>query len=81
MLEDGWEMNEIADVLGMSSKSIDRWQDNYEMHGRVDPPSFLRGRRRILSADVVDNLWNLMQESPELYLDEIGIWLACYDFD
>jgi len=25
LLEDGWEMNEIADVLGMLSKSIDRW--------------------------------------------------------
>jgi len=78
MLEDGWEMNKIADVLGMSSKSIGHRQDNYEMHGCVDPPSFLRGRRRILSEDVVDDLQDLMQESPELYLDEVGIWLALY---
>ena len=78
LLEDGWEMNKIEDVLGMSSKSIDRWQDNYEMHGRVNPPSFLQGRRRILSAGVVDDLCDLMQESPELYLDKIGIWLALY---
>jgi len=78
LLEDGWEMNEIADVLGMSSKSIDRWQDNYETHGRVNPPSFLRGRRCILSAGVVDDLRDLMRESPELYLDKIGIWLTLY---
>jgi len=78
LLEDGWEMNEIEDVLGMSSKSIDRWQDNYKMHGHVNPPSFLQGRWCILSAGVVDDLHDLMQESPELYLDEIGIWLALY---
>jgi len=48
------------------------------MHGRVDLPSFLWGRRCILSADVVDDLWDLMQESPEPYLDEIRIWLALY---
>ena len=55
-----------------------RWQDNYEMHSRVDPPSFLRGRQHILSAGVVDDLRDLMQESPELYLDEIGYWKTRY---
>jgi transposase len=77
-LDEGWEMQQITDVLGVSSKSIDRWQDNYEMHGLVNPSSYLRGRRHILSADVVDDLNDLMLESPKLYLDEIGIWLALY---
>jgi len=48
------------------------------MHGRVNLPSFLRGRQHILSAGVVDDLCNLMQESPELYLDEIGYWKTRY---
>jgi len=78
LLDEGWEMQQIADLLGISSKSIHRWQDNYETHGLVNPPSYLRGRRRILSSDVVDDLHDLMLESPELYLDEIGIWLALY---
>ncbi|KAF8798255.1 hypothetical protein BYT27DRAFT_7033318, partial [Phlegmacium glaucopus] len=43
LLEDGWEMHDIADVL-----------------------------------DVAEDLRNLIQESPELYLDEIGVWLALY---
>ena len=47
VLADGWELHEIAGVLGVSPKSIDRWHDNYETLGRVDPLSFLRGRRRI----------------------------------
>jgi len=50
----------------------------YETHGRVDPPSALRGRRRILSGEVIGELRELLQESPELYLDEIGEWLALY---
>ena len=78
LLADGWELHEIAGVLGVSPKSIDRWHDNYETLGRVDPLSFLRGRRRILSADVVEDLRDLIQETPELYLDEIGEWLALY---
>ncbi|KAF8798408.1 hypothetical protein BYT27DRAFT_7228453 [Phlegmacium glaucopus] len=78
LLEDGWEMHDIADVLGVSPKSIDRWHDNYQTQGCVNPLSSLRGRRRILSADVAEDLRNLIQESPELYLDEIGVWLALY---
>jgi transposase len=78
LLEEGWEMDEIANILSVSSKSIDRWHDNYETQGRVDPPTFLRGRRRILSADAITDLHELIQQKPELYpsLDEIRLWLA-----
>jgi len=78
LLEEGWEMSEIAAALGVSTKSIPRWHNNYGIHGRVDPPSALRGRHRILTSDVIGELRELMQESPELYLDEIGEWLALY---
>ena len=78
LLDDGREIHEIGDLLGLSSKSIERWHDKYETHGRVDPLTFLRGRRPILSADVLEGLHELILESPELYLDEIGIWLALY---
>jgi len=46
--------------------------------GRVDPPSFLRGRRRILSAGAIADLRELIHESPELFLDELRLWLALY---
>jgi hypothetical protein len=42
LIDEGWEMEDIANVLGVASKSIKRWTDNYDMHGRVDPPSVLR---------------------------------------
>jgi transposase len=78
LLDSSWKLQDIADVLGVSPRSVDRWHNNYHTQGRVDPLSFLQGRRRILSADVVEELCDLIQESPGLYLDEIGLWLALY---
>jgi len=49
LLEEGWEVSEIADALGVSTKSIPRWNGNYEVHGHVNPPSALRGRHCILT--------------------------------
>jgi len=40
----------------------------YETHNCVDFPSALRGRRRILTGEVIGELRELVQESPELYL-------------
>lgn len=78
LLTEGWELPEIADVLGVSFKSINRWADNYDRHGMVAPPSYNTGRRRLLTAEAIDDLKELIDESPELYLDEIGEWLALY---
>jgi transposase len=78
LLEEGWETSEIADALGVSTKCIPRWHDNYEDYGCVNPPSALYGRHRILTNEVIDELRELIQESPELFLDEIGEWLALY---
>ena len=30
------ELGEITESLGVSKKSVDRWFDNYEVHGQVD---------------------------------------------
>ena len=78
LLDEGWKRHEIAKILSVSSESIERWHDNYETKGRVDPPSFLRGRRRILSAGAIAGLRELIQENPELFLDELRLWLALY---
>jgi transposase len=78
MLDEGWEVEEIVNALGVSSDSIERWQDNYITHGRVDPPWVLQGRRRLLNAAAIEDLHDLIQESPSLFLDEIADWLALY---
>ena len=78
LLTEGWELPEIAAVLGVSLKSIDRWADNYDRNGTVIRPSYHQGRRHLLNAEAISDLKELIDESPELYLDEIGEWLALY---
>jgi Homeodomain-like domain-containing protein len=77
LLAEGWEL-EIAGVLGVSERSVKHWFDNYEVHGRVDPPSVNQGRRRLLTQDVIEDLQELLLETPDLYLDKIMEWLLLY---
>ena len=79
LIDEGWKLKEVADVLGVSSKSIERWDHNYEMHRCVNPSSALRGRPRIINTPhAIDDLHKLIQETPLLYLDEIREWLALF---
>jgi transposase len=54
LIDEGWEAAEVAEVFGVSSKSVNRWETNYEVHGHVNPPSVLRGRPRLLSAQAIE---------------------------
>jgi transposase len=56
LLKQGWEIEDVAEVLGVSSKSIGRWSDNYDAEGRVDPLSVLRGRPHTLTANAIQEL-------------------------
>jgi transposase len=78
LLEEGWGIDQIAAVLGVHSKSIERWEDNYENHGCVNPPTPLWGCPRLLSSDIVEEPHKLLINSPSLLLDKIGEWLALY---
>jgi transposase len=71
-------MYQITTALGVLSKSIKRWEHNYENHGSVDLPTPLRGRCQLLSSNIAEELHELLPESPLLLLDEIGEWLAIY---
>jgi len=44
----------------------------------VAPPSGLRDHPRVLTTLMTDDLRQMISESPSLYLDEIGEWLAIY---
>jgi len=52
-------------------KSITRWENNYEEYGRVDPQTVLRGRPRILTTAMTEDLREIIDETPSLFLDEI----------
>jgi transposase len=77
-LEQGWDIEHVAAALGVSGKSIHRWEGNYDIHGCVNPHSPLRGRPRLLTDRMTNELHELITENPSLLIDEIGEWLALY---
>ena len=32
LIDEGWEMQDVTDILGVASKSIRQWADNYDTH-------------------------------------------------
>ena len=32
LIDEGWEVAEVAEIFGVSSKSVERWENNYEVH-------------------------------------------------
>ena len=78
MLDEGWDVDGIVDALHVSSESIGQWQDNYITHRCVNPHSVLQGHQWLLNGTAIEDLHNLIQKSPSLFLDEIMDWLALY---
>ncbi|KAF8170957.1 hypothetical protein BJ912DRAFT_816317, partial [Pholiota molesta] len=63
---------DVAKIFGVSERSIYRWRHSLENYGSITrPPNPSRGRPRILNADQTHDLFTLLQEAPEMYLDEI----------
>ncbi|KAF8187423.1 hypothetical protein BJ912DRAFT_816314, partial [Pholiota molesta] len=66
------DVREVAEIFGVSERSIYRWRENLENYGSITPPANpSRGRPRILNADQTHDLFTLLEEAPEMYLDEI----------
>ncbi len=72
----GYVDEDIAEILGISTRSIERWRDNLEDYGDVvAPPPLLPGRPHTLDAMQTDRLLRKLEEVPDMYLDEIHNWL------
>ena len=69
-----WEIERIAEALGVSARIIGRWEENYTLHGCVKP---LKGRPMLLTRDTINDIQLLLREDPTL-LDEIREWPALY---
>jgi hypothetical protein len=63
LLNQGWEVGDIVYALGVSSKSITWWEDNYETFGNVAPPSGLWGHPCILTTLMTDNLHQMISSA------------------
>ncbi|KAJ8486860.1 hypothetical protein ONZ45_g14529 [Pleurotus djamor] len=71
-----WEIADISDVLGVSPASIYRWLQNMQEFGNVNRPAGSRGPSRRLTSAVVETITELLSTEPDLYLDELVVWLA-----
>src|ERR1700685_3263645 len=73
----GYITDDISDMFGVSLQSIQRWQSNFNQYGSVIPPrNPLQGRPHTLNANTRHDLCTMLDESPELFLDEIQDWVA-----
>jgi transposase len=72
---------DVSDIFGVSERSLQRWRANQAIYGTIIPPTApTRGRPRKLNSDMTHDLCALLEEAPEMYLDEIQEWLAlAYD--
>ena len=74
----GWEAEDICDILDISCASLYRWQAIFEEHGSViHPPSLLKGQRtHILTHALIQACQDLFSRESDLYLNEVVAWLA-----
>jgi hypothetical protein len=71
----GCDLDGIVKFLGVSAKSIFRWNDNDERYKFVLPTSVTCGRC-LLTPTMLDDLKALILESLSLFLDELSKGLA-----
>jgi hypothetical protein len=81
LLEHNYVPSDVSDIFGVSEcTSLQQWKKNQADYGIVIPPPITaRGWHHIPSADITHDLFALLEECPELFLDEIQEWLiiAC----
>ncbi|KIJ15174.1 hypothetical protein PAXINDRAFT_51189, partial [Paxillus involutus ATCC 200175] len=74
----GWDIEDVCDAMGVSRASLYRWEAIFEEFGSVNrPPSPIRGQSlRILTCALTTACADLFTEESDLYLDEVVAWLA-----
>ena len=77
-MEAGWEIERVAEALGVSAQSIGQWEENYALHGCVKPLKSINGHPRLLTGNIIDDIQLLLCEDPTLLPDNIREWLTLY---
>ncbi|KAG0691462.1 hypothetical protein DFH29DRAFT_778205, partial [Suillus ampliporus] len=68
LLEEGWDLERIAVALGVSSRSIEQWEANYDEHGHINPPHQSWVALRLLDQVMTDEIHELLAETRHCYL-------------
>lgn len=73
----GWDVEDTCDALGVSRSSCYCWRKIFEEHGKVNrPPSPLVGRTQKITHAILNSIVELYTEDSNLFLDEVCTWLA-----
>ncbi|KAH6905071.1 hypothetical protein BKA70DRAFT_1026127, partial [Coprinopsis sp. MPI-PUGE-AT-0042] len=73
----GWSVEDIVDILGISQASLYCWQAIFDEMGTVIRPT-IRRAERIISQAVMDAVYVILRAHPNIYLDELMLWLAVH---
>jgi transposase len=77
LVEHGYAPPDICEIFGISDRTLRRWRRNNDTYGTpLPPPPLQRGRPHTLNNDMTHDLYTLLEEAPDMYLDEIQDWLA-----
>jgi len=73
----GYAPEDVCELFDISPSSVGRWKHNNRVYGSViPPPNPIQCHPRILSGNMMDDLYRLLEEAPEMYLSEIQDWIA-----
>ncbi|KAG9013741.1 hypothetical protein FRB90_005775 [Tulasnella sp. 427] len=73
----GWPASEVAYLLDVSEKSMDRWDELLQTEGDVvRPPSYQQGRPSILNDELRYELLEILAEDSTVYIDQLRDFFA-----
>ena len=73
----GWDIEDICDALGVSWSSCYHWRKIFKEHGEVNcPPSPLIGWTWKITHAILNSIIELYTKDSDLFLDEVCTWLA-----
>lgn len=75
ILSNSLTTNQIAEAAGYSSRSVTTIRSNIRQFGDTRAPSIRAGRPRSITALMLEALFDYLEEKPELYLDEMAVFL------
>ena len=79
LVANGYLPETVCSLFGVSERSLERWSNNYHKYGTaIRPRSHTQGRPRILNATVTNDLYDLVNEAPELVMDELEVFWASW---
>ncbi|KAI0755856.1 hypothetical protein C8Q74DRAFT_1176254, partial [Fomes fomentarius] len=78
LLSSGWSTSQVVAALGVSKRTLGRWQASFQQYDHISRLTYLCGRRRKLTAKHLQDLQELIRANPGIYLEEVVEWFACH---